>query len=81
MFLVHRYGAIANPDPFEGTLEEAQKWADENLVYLTKDVVITDEKENEICRRKWHLVGMKPFETPTGCIRLCDGYFEPWQYA
>ena len=70
--------------PFEGTLEEAKNYADSLITpaeHYTKDIVISVQNGKDLYRRPWHLVGIGNFPVPAGCIRLFDGYYEPWVKA
>lgn len=70
---------VCNPHRFEGTLAEAKAFADANMQYTTKDIIISDVNGNEICRRVWNLVGIdREITVPTGGIRFMDGYYSAW---
>lgn len=40
-------------EEFEGNLEAAQTYADENAAYTQQPIIIYDADNNEICRRDW----------------------------
>lgn len=68
MFTVN-LGSIWCPH-HEQSLSEAKAWAEQNLLYTAKDVVVFNDK-TEVARLKWH------FGRPTNKnqIRVCDGYY------
>lgn len=70
-----------SPISFSGSYPEVLEAADKAIEYNTKDLRVFDEKGKEFARRRWHLVGMGNFNVPAGGIRLCDGYYGPWEFS
>lgn len=78
-FFLVDFGGIFNTVSVEGTLEEAQRMADKDICYTTKDIVILTSDKREVCRRRWHL--QKPVPTNDKIIPVCDGYYSDWEYV
>lgn len=47
------FNIYMEPETFTGSLEEAKAYADRNVAYTQQDIIIRDDEQEEICRRRW----------------------------
>ena len=77
------YHTGAGNQTITGTLEDAQKIADEGAAYTGADITIEDEDGNTVMIRCWWGVKFDP-ETDDSADPICFGdygYYGDWQVA
>lgn len=84
-FLIN-YNTGAGNKYAEGTLEEAQRIADEGAAYTQQNIDIVDENDNTICTRRWYGVEFDPSVYEDGedadvIYFGAFGYYGEWEEA
>lgn len=74
------YGTGAGNEWVEGSIDEAKKAADDGATYTQCDIVISDENEDEIIRRKWYGYKLSEDDDVTDPIEFGDfGFYDDWR--
>ncbi len=66
-------------DEFEGTIEEAKMYADENSAYTQCDISIEDENQEKILTRFWYGVqATEEDKEDEDIIEIGNGFYASW---
>lgn len=75
------YHTGAGDDVIDGTLAEAQAYADRHARYTQEAITIEDENGNEICRRNWNGCALG-IEDCAAAVQFGDfGFYDDWEAA
>lgn len=77
------YNTGAGNEWITGTLEDAQRAADDGAAYTQQPITIEDEHDNEVARRPWWGVAYDPDVDDSAENEIISfgsfGYFGAWQ--